>query len=270
MAAMLETLELDEGMRVLEVGTGSGYNAALLSARLGQNNVVSIDIDPDLVALARERLASLGYHPLMITGDGTQGYAEGVPYDRVIATHAVEHLPYAWIAQTCPGGMILADVRSLGAPHIGHLARLTVHGDGTATGDFATGSRGNFMPDRNALQQSHYLGRTAYDLRDVTTRSTTLGASALNEDGFVFGLWAHLPDITLRPGPQTYLSTPDGSWAIAPEYPGEVRVAGPRDLWCLVEDLHVEWEVAGRPGTDAYTIIVTPHGQRIAPGPVKG
>jgi protein-L-isoaspartate(D-aspartate) O-methyltransferase len=263
MAAMLDLLALEDGMRVLEVGTGTGYNAGILSHLLRAEQVTSIDIDPDLVAQARDRLASLGLHPHLATGDGAKGWPEGAPYDRVIATHAVEQVPYTWVAQTRPGGVIVADIRSVGAPQIGHLARLIVQADGTAHGDFRVPLPGAFMPDRNDLDQPHYVGLSAYDLREASTRPTTLGARALKNQGFAFWLWTRLPDLTLRIGLETSLSTPDGSWALAPTDPGEVQVAGPRDLWHVVESQHTDWHAAGCPGLDAYTVTVAPEGQCI-------
>lgn len=73
MVDMLELLSVADGHRVLEIGTDTGYNAALLSHRLGAANVTSIDLDPSLVADARERLANIGYRPHLVTGDGTHG-----------------------------------------------------------------------------------------------------------------------------------------------------------------------------------------------------
>ena len=75
MARMLEALDVRDGHRVLEIGTGTGYNAALLCHRLGACNVVSIDIDPTLIVATRKRLAGLGHHPTLVVGDGTAGAA---------------------------------------------------------------------------------------------------------------------------------------------------------------------------------------------------
>ena len=67
---MLEILQVRDGHRVLEIGTGAGYNAALLTHRLGGARVCSVEVDGDLVALARRRLAAAGYYPTLVTGDG--------------------------------------------------------------------------------------------------------------------------------------------------------------------------------------------------------
>jgi protein-L-isoaspartate O-methyltransferase len=86
MTRMLEALDVRDGHRVLEIGTGTGYNAALLSHRLGDQQVVSIDVEPDLVDAARTRLAELGYHPTLVASDGAACAAAHAPFDRVIAT----------------------------------------------------------------------------------------------------------------------------------------------------------------------------------------
>ncbi len=106
---MLEALDISLGMSVLEIGTGTGYNAALLCHRLGSACVTSVDIDPALVDAARERLAALGYTPRLAARDGSAGYPPGAPYDRVIATVGVHVIPAAWIGQTREGGRILAN-----------------------------------------------------------------------------------------------------------------------------------------------------------------
>ena len=89
MAVMLAVLDVTAGQRVLEIGTGTGYNTALLCHRTGDANVTTVDIDAALVATARARLDDCGYHPTCVAGDGIEGYPAGAPYDRVLATCAV-------------------------------------------------------------------------------------------------------------------------------------------------------------------------------------
>ncbi|MBV9162615.1 MAG: methyltransferase domain-containing protein, partial [Pseudonocardiales bacterium] len=111
MVEMLEALDVRDGHRVLEIGTGTGYNAALLSHRLGGENVVSIDIDPGLIQMSRRRLEELGYAPTLVAGNGLAGVPDHGPYDRIIATCAVPEVPLAWIEQLAPGGAMLINVR---------------------------------------------------------------------------------------------------------------------------------------------------------------
>lgn len=110
MAMMLEALNIAGHERVLEVGTGTGYNAALLCAVLGDSQVVSIDIDSDLVAAARRHLKSLEYRPILASADGAAGYPEFAPYDRIIATCSMFQIPTTWITQATEGGMILVNL----------------------------------------------------------------------------------------------------------------------------------------------------------------
>ena len=93
MLMMLQLLDVSRGMRVLEIGTGTGYNAALLSERLGSGDVTSIDIDDGLVTQARRRLDVAGYRPTLATCDGQGGFPPGAPYDRILATVAFEDIP---------------------------------------------------------------------------------------------------------------------------------------------------------------------------------
>ncbi|MGO1048780.1 methyltransferase domain-containing protein [Crossiella sp. CA198] len=113
MVRMLEALELHDGHRVLEIGTGTGYNAALLSHRLTAANVCSVDVDQDLVDLARDRLAALGYRPTLTTADGVAGLPEHGPYDRIIATCALPGVPWSWAEQLRPDGLALVDIKRL-------------------------------------------------------------------------------------------------------------------------------------------------------------
>jgi protein-L-isoaspartate(D-aspartate) O-methyltransferase len=121
---MLEALEITDGMRVLEIGTGTGYNAALLAHRLGSAQVCSVDIDPHLVCQARERLSQLGYTPTLATTDGADGLPGHAPFDRIIATCAWSAVPAAWISQLRPNGLALVHIEGpLGAGNLIALRR---------------------------------------------------------------------------------------------------------------------------------------------------
>ena len=115
MAIMLDQLDLAPGQRVLEIGAGTGYNAALISHIVGASGqVTSIDIDPELVGTAREHLASAGFAAVTVaSADGAGGYPEHAPYDRIIATVGVSDLAGPWLEQAAPGARIVVplDVR---------------------------------------------------------------------------------------------------------------------------------------------------------------
>lgn len=147
MAGMLEQLGVKDEHRVLEIGTGTGYNAALLSARLGQHLVHSVDIDPALIAAARRHLAEAGYMAQLLALDGTQGHPRSEYFDRIIATCSVPAIPAHWILELRDGGVLVTDVALVIE---GGLVRLARRGD-SARGFFTT-TAGRFMPARSAAR----------------------------------------------------------------------------------------------------------------------
>lgn len=110
-AIMLEQLAVQPGMRVLEIGAGTGYNAALLAELVGPHgHVTTIDIDPDTVAAARQHLASAGIGPNrvhVICGDGALGWPSGAPYDRIILTVGAWDVAPEWVRQLTPQGRLV-------------------------------------------------------------------------------------------------------------------------------------------------------------------
>jgi protein-L-isoaspartate(D-aspartate) O-methyltransferase len=107
-AENLGALRLRRGLRVLEIGAGSGYNAALLAEIAGAENVLSVDLDPEVVEMARGQLAAAGYDRVRVeVADGWDGFPAGAPYDRIIGTVGVDDLPPAWWEQLREGGMLV-------------------------------------------------------------------------------------------------------------------------------------------------------------------
>jgi protein-L-isoaspartate(D-aspartate) O-methyltransferase len=109
-AWMTELLELEPGDKVLEIGTGSGYQAAVL-AELGYVEVYSIEIIPELAESASQRLQDLGYSQVKVKqGDGYYGWQEYAPFDAIIVTAAPDHLPSPLAAQLKEGGRIVIPI----------------------------------------------------------------------------------------------------------------------------------------------------------------
>ncbi|MFF4151166.1 methyltransferase domain-containing protein [Streptomyces sp. NPDC001651] len=130
MAMMLVALEVADGHRVLEIGTGTGYNAALLAHRLGDDGLVTtIDLEPEITESARRHLEAAGHRPVVVTGDGARGVPGRAPFDRIIATCTLPSVPRAWLAQCRPGARVLT-------PFATGLVVLTVADAGHAEGRF--------------------------------------------------------------------------------------------------------------------------------------
>ena len=112
MARMLELLELGPRLRVLEVGTGTGYNAALLAYLVGaRGKVTSVDVDRELARRARRALKESDSTVSVFVGDGRSGYEAAAPYDRIIVTACADEIPRAWLEQLEEGGLLEVPLR---------------------------------------------------------------------------------------------------------------------------------------------------------------
>lgn len=276
MTRMLEALDIGDGQKVLEIGTGTGYNAALLAHRLGDQRVFSVDIEPDLVDAARIRLADLGYHPTLVVGNGAAGMPDYAPFDRLIATCSVPAIPWPWIEQTRIGGVILADIKlGLGA---GNLVRVTRTAEDRAEGMFDAGQAA-FMelrhspgtagriPYARVSQDTPVIGSsTVLDPRTPWSNPVVWFLAALRVGGhyrlgYTGGDPQHGPDAVC-------LTTPDGSRTevtLAREGDGGHRVSetGPARLWAHLEHAHQLWDAAGRPDWPRLGLVVTATAQTV-------
>jgi protein-L-isoaspartate(D-aspartate) O-methyltransferase len=125
---MIEAAAIKPGDRVLEVGAGSGYAAAVIS-RIARK-VVGIERQHDLAVMARERLDRLGYDNVeIIEGDGTRGWPDAAPYDAILAAASGSHVPRPLIEQLAPGGRL---VMPIGGPAwVQQLIKVIKGPDGT-------------------------------------------------------------------------------------------------------------------------------------------
>ncbi len=274
MAGMLEALDLSPAHRVLEIGTGTGYNTALLCHRVGDVNVTSIELDPGLAGTARGCLASIGLRPRVHAGDGAAGLVEAGPFDRIIATVATTHIPPAWINQLAPGGVIVADLRGGLA---GSLLRLTATGADaeveTVEGRFLD-LPGAFMPLRARTGSPHRDGESWHDVVynkcNPHRRTTDVDPATLAVNRSLrFLTQLHLAGLPfarlLFPIPGTDGDdevdgrATDASWFTANLRPGPdnrypVMQGGPHRLWDTVETAHASWLWLGEPGVEQFGV----------------
>jgi methyltransferase of ATP-grasp peptide maturase system len=259
---MIERLEVEDAHQVLEIGTGTGYSSALMCHRLGEDNVTTVEVDPEVSARADLALEAAGYETWTVTGDGLLGHPRRAPYDRVIATCAVRRIPHTWIRQTKPGGIVLGTVGAWG--YGTGLAKVTVGGDGMAEGQIV--GRSSFMQARSqaAVPVSGDLSaRTAYA---DSVRATKLPPLLLEEwmpaflaqlaaPGAQFVRAATLEGVQLlyvfNPERESFAEfTADGDgWT--------VRQGGPVALWDDIERALTAWQEAGSPDITAVRLQIT-------------
>ncbi|MEW1671976.1 ATP-grasp peptide maturase system methyltransferase [Streptomyces noursei] len=262
--AMSEALEVEDGMTVLEIGTGTGYSTALLCHRLGEDNVTSVEVDPDVAQRADNALEAAGYSTWTVTGDGLLGHPRRAPYDRTIATCALRRIPYTWVRQTKPGGIILATVGPSAWSYGTGLAKITVKDDGTAEGRII--GRSSFMPARAEAAVPLAGDLTARTFYADTERKTSVSPDTLK--GWMPAFLAQLA----APGAQLLRATSDGRETVylfdasreafaALTANGDqwtVRQGGPVAIWDAIENTLTAWHDAGEPDITSVRLAVTP------------
>ncbi|MEO3767150.1 methyltransferase domain-containing protein [Streptomyces sp. B5E4] len=266
MLTMLDALDAEPGATVFELGTGTGYNAALLAHRLGAENVTSVDVDPDLVALADRRLRESGTAPFVTTADGALGYPPRAPYTRFIATAALRSVPRALMEQAADDAVIVAPI-GFG------VIRAAVTAPGHAEGRFLA-TPALFMPVRLPPGSGPDLAA----VRERPPESTSLPVTDVLGGRWTFPLSLALPGYNAvawraDDGGASGVSgmclwTEDGSTVLA-HADGHVRQAGPRRLWDTVEEVASLFP-GGRPAREDFGITVTPAAQRFWYGTPQG
>lgn len=266
MLRMLLALDVHDGHRMLEIGTGTGYNAGLLAHRLGDAQVFSIDIGAKLVEAAGQRLAQLGYQPTLAPANGVEGLPEYAPYDRLIATCSVPTVPWAWAEQVREDGLILVDVKH--GTHAGNLVLLRRHPH-RLEGRFLPRWAG-FMAMRPSDSAPPSAHRARFEPEDGEATQTMLApepwqspipwflASGRLPRQLTFG---HLGFDNGAPNWATYTGD-DGSWCavrMQPDNRGwrEVRQGGPTEIWTQFEHVHHQWRELGRPDWHRFGLTVT-------------
>lgn len=272
MARMLELLDIATARtRVLEIGTATGYNAALLCHRIGSHNLCTVELHPDIARMAKEHLGELGLYPDVLVGDGAQGHLAHAPYDRIIATCAVDKVPVAWIEQLRPGGRMVADLRSEMSSSLVVLIR--------SAADRVEGRLlerpGHFMwlrpnasspllhPSAPPLIVDHNVESAS--VTQATFDSTLLGEPGLRLMVGILEPTAVCPSTAAADSEESthFLYSADGSWCELTTTPCSTRVVqgGPRRLWDSIELAAHEWRRLGRSGRGRFGLTVTVNGR---------
>ncbi|MGI9003132.1 MAG: methyltransferase domain-containing protein [Pseudonocardia sp.] len=267
-ADMLRALDPAPGMRVLEIGTGTGWNAALLAARVGAENVVSVEVDAVVAERARAALDAAGYGQVtVVTGDGADGCPDRAPFDRVLATVGVSEVPYSWVAQTRSGGRVVVPLsNTYQAPGI---AVLDVAG-GVASGYLGApavfmGLRAQRVPRPRGVRPG---GGAAEDVSSTEVHpycwaGDRAAATAIGQR--VEGVHAHFEAATADTGTQWLFDPVTDSWASVdldggpPPY--RVEQGGPRRVFDEVIAAYRWWLDAGSPPLSQWLVTVSTNGQ---------
>ncbi len=262
---LLQHLRVYDGAGVLDVGTGSGYSAAILSRRLGDAHVASVDVDPYLTKVAAERLDRIGLHPDVQTIDAT-GPLPG-EYDRIVSMVAVRPIPASWLAALRPGGRLVTTITDTPI-----IITATKDDDGGATGQVEW-DRAAFMTTRTGDdyplgvdavhaelrdRDGEHVGPGRYPVINVTEAWELRAAMELTAPGIDYR-YTETED-----GQRTaWMVHEDGSWARAAGAKGQppmVHQGGPRRLWDVLDDLRHQWLTDGYLQVYGARVFIRPNG----------
>jgi protein-L-isoaspartate O-methyltransferase len=262
---MLSHGHIYPGADVLDVATGSGYSAALLSHLLGDSHVTSIDVDPYLTKVATERLDQIGLHPHVTTCDAT-GPLPGT-YDRLVSMVSVRPIPASWLEGLRPGGRLVTTITNMSiiitaektndGRAVGRVERDWAMFMATRTGtDYPPPLKDMFEQIRD--QEGEHVTKGLYPVVDVVESwelRTMLELAAPGVEHHYEGSIA---------GPRTaWMLHRDGSWARAQAVghaPPTVHQSGPRRLWDALESVRTHWLRRGHFPLYGANVEITPEG----------
>lgn len=271
MAMMIEALSVERGHRLLEIGSGTGYNAALLALVAGENHLVTtIEIDPELASNAKQRLDQMmGPGINVIAGDGLHLSGDTI-YDRVLATGSWACVPPSWINALAPGGQLVMDLRG---DFTGGLLLFQKASDGTVIGHFLPEGDAVFMPLR---PHNGSLMRPAIELNGSIVEETTISSALFSPESLrntdaALWLQCHFPHLRLRRqyaidtrALTLYLIDPEQQTTVVIRQQDSdiwhITVYGTYPLWSQVYDSYQQWKQANRPKRDQYRLHLTPQG----------
>jgi protein-L-isoaspartate(D-aspartate) O-methyltransferase len=290
MALMIDQLRLQKGHNVLEIGAGSGYNAAIIQRLVEPGGrVTSIEFDPQLAEQARDALQRVQMNRvLVVEGDGAAGYAPRAAYDRILATAGIWDVPRAWVKQLKPRGLIVAPIWFEGAQY---SAAFQLQPDGTLYSERNLPC--GFVPLRGAaagpalelrVGNSLFINSSQLDRVDAVALGMLLNADAetghlghvLTSSEFAYSL---MPFLAMSlPGEDVFASyavltdqQPYGieghgfaviakgsACFVSTQDEGRALIFGGADTLLAAQDALNAWNMAGRPSADRLRMRLSP------------
>ena len=281
MASMLDSLEVGRGQHVLEIGTGTGYNAALLAHLVGDPKLVTtIDIDPALIEEAHSNLEkTVGPGMTVVTGDGLQGHATNAPYDRIMATVSTSCVPEAWDQQLTPGGILICILQPAGAGCGGVLKAVKAANTGRMSGHIMRVA--TFMPAHQGRRKARRTIPLGYPLQASFPLEKAWfdpsSSSLFLDFDFQFYLYLMLPDFTTvqvqykdETDFRTVISTEPASQGYVAFVPSseqyQVELHGPSGYaqWNRLVQVSTFFRTLGQPKIADYRFEMDQAGQRLS------
>lgn len=301
MAIMLRQLRLRKGDNVLEIGAGTGYNAAIMQHLVGdKGTITSVELDNQLAQQAVINLQRLRLSDVIevVNADGALGYAPRAAYDRIIATVSLWDIPFAWTNQLKNDGILVAPI---------WLESMQVSGAFVIQPDGTLYSRHNIpcgfvplrgmaaVPSLNLRVSSSALILSSNDINRIDSAAlhslftdapeVALLSTSLNINeywrGFVPYLTLNIPEgyvfasFSVGENQQAYGLEGNGFGLIGPGSAcfasyggkGEVGCFGSADAFMALEEVLDRWNQAGRPGSDRLRLQLFPKGAALSPAP---
>ncbi|MDL2075055.1 50S ribosomal protein L11 methyltransferase [Streptomyces sp. GXMU-J15] len=270
---MFQYARIDTGHTLLDVGTGSGYGVALAAHRLGDDAVISVDVDPYLVRVACERLAEAGLSPRVEAVDATGPLPQWEGrFDRIVATVGVRPIPAAWLKALRTGGRLVTTIAGTSL-----VLTADKRADGAAVGRLEW-ERAGFMPARHGADCPRAASKLLaaahdWDGEDVHTSPYPVidVANAWDVDSMLGILAPGIEHAYHDRGTHktAVMAHPDGSWARATETDGRtvVHQGGPRRLWEILDGIRAYWLQHGELPVRGARVLVSEDGRtRLARG----
>lgn len=304
MAQMLEQLDLQPGMNVLEIGAGTGYNAAIMQTLVGpEGHVTSVEIDLDVADQARDNLQRAGFGAVnVVVADGASGYSPRAAYDRIICTATSWDVPRAWVRQLKPRGRLVTPIQV----HAAQVsAAFNVQDDDTLYSDNNLPCRFVLMrgawgvPDLVRQIGSSALTLWSLDADDIDGARLHLllgedhDISYLSEPVTAETIWSGMMPYTMLNAPRdvtlaTYfiaegqraygmeagsgyaIISPASAVFIPYQDQGAAHTFAGSDAFITAQSMLDEWNMIGRPGVENLRIRLTPRGTDAPDAPPYG